>query len=357
MAQKSLLVTYLLWLFGGVFGLHHFYLNRDFHALTWWMFLGGYFGIGLIRDLWRIPEYVKDANQDIFYMQELKEKMRKHEKPPISSVRYFGMVTVADAFATLIINAIPTDFISGSAYTLLHIILMPGAVSLGIALIGNIGRHEGKLSDAAFGAYLMAPIYLIFDAPQFLTVFYSSYSFNRKRKWRLAPRPQKPLASRLAFLFCCALIFFSLWGSWFYFNCTVESSDGQKPVKCRDAAKHFFTSPIWNEFLNVIKEVWRVVLKQDFQEAWKQFMWALDPIGETNALRVLGLTAGSTQQQISARYRKLSREWHPDKHKPEKKNMAADKFIEIQQAYEILSKIKSQRMTQNNKLTTVTEDL
>ncbi|GBN39529.1 hypothetical protein AVEN_271009-1 [Araneus ventricosus] len=65
---------------------------------------------------------------------------------------------------------------------------------------------------------------------------------------------------------------------------------------------------------------------------------------------VLGLDGSPTQQEITARYRKLSREWHPDKHKdPEQKQIAQEKFIEIQQAYEILSKMKSGRVAQNVK--------
>lgn len=64
----------------------------------------------------------------------------------------------------------------------------------------------------------------------------------------------------------------------------------------------------------------------------------------------MGLKATATQQEITSRYRKLSRDWHPDKHKdPEAKKEAQEKFIEIQQAYEILSKIKSQRVVQNVK--------
>ena len=30
--------------------------------------IGGYFGAGWFRDLWRIPEYVKDANNDPSYL-------------------------------------------------------------------------------------------------------------------------------------------------------------------------------------------------------------------------------------------------------------------------------------------------
>lgn len=90
-----------------------------------------------------------------------------------------------------------------------------------------------------------------------------------------------------------------LWGSWFYFNCKVDSSeDDQEPVKCRDAAKHFFTSPIWNEFLNVMKEIWRALQEHGFRECWKQLVGALDPTGEANALKVSAFYIKSHKQSI-----------------------------------------------------------
>ncbi len=81
MGQKSACVAYLLWLFGGYFGLHHVYLRRYRQALVWWCLPGGYFGAGWIRDLWRIPEYVRDANDDPGFVKKLREKMRECEKP------------------------------------------------------------------------------------------------------------------------------------------------------------------------------------------------------------------------------------------------------------------------------------
>ena len=32
---KSVILTYLLWFFGGGFGLHHFYLNRNIQGFLW----------------------------------------------------------------------------------------------------------------------------------------------------------------------------------------------------------------------------------------------------------------------------------------------------------------------------------
>lgn len=80
MGKKSVCVTYFLWLIGGWCGLHQIYLRRDRHAFVIWSSAAGYLGFGLIRDLWRIPEYVKDANEEPVYMENLIKTMRKKEK-------------------------------------------------------------------------------------------------------------------------------------------------------------------------------------------------------------------------------------------------------------------------------------
>jgi DnaJ family protein C protein 22 len=65
---------------------------------------------------------------------------------------------------------------------------------------------------------------------------------------------------------------------------------------------------------------------------------------------VLGVGPSSSQSEITSKWRALSREWHPDKVKdPEQRKAAQDKFMEIQQAYEILSNIKSKRKRKNKK--------
>ena len=97
-------------------------------------------------------------------------------------------------------------------------------------------------------------------------------------------------------------------------------------------------------------------------------MDSLDPFGEKNALRELGLTKGVSQEEIKAKYRELSKVnfraslvyksshlclqvHHPDKVKgsPEEKEAAQAKFVAIQQAYEKLSTLKKQRARANKK--------
>lgn len=57
---------------------------------------------------------------------------------------------------------------------------------------------------------------------------------------------------------------------------------------------------------------------------------------------ILGLARSASADEIKQAYRKLSKEWHPDKHKGEKK--AEEKFKEINEAYEALSDPKKKQM-------------
>jgi len=74
----------------------------------------------------------------------------------------------------------------------------------------------------------------------------------------------------------------------------------------------------------------------------------MDVDGERNSYKVLGVSATASQAEITAAYRKLSKEYHPDKVKDEGlRAQAHQRFIEIQQAYSVLSKIKSNRRRKN----------
>jgi TM2 domain-containing membrane protein YozV len=59
--MQSLLLTYVLWLFGGLFGLHKFYLGRPFIGLLYF-FTGGLFLVGWIVDFFTLPRQVRIAN-------------------------------------------------------------------------------------------------------------------------------------------------------------------------------------------------------------------------------------------------------------------------------------------------------
>ena len=105
---KNIVIAYVLWLVGGWLGLHLFYLGRDRHAFTWWCTAGGCFGIGWLRDLVRIPEYVEDANDEHSFTEFLKARI-KRGNPSFSIVRFIGEVMVGWLFGHLLRAAIPED--------------------------------------------------------------------------------------------------------------------------------------------------------------------------------------------------------------------------------------------------------
>lgn len=68
----------------------------------------------------------------------------------------------------------------------------------------------------------------------------------------------------------------------------------------------------------------------------------------------------ASEEEIKKSYKKLVKQWHPDKHMketdPDKKAEAQKRFIEIQEAYETLSSIKLKRARRNKKSRSSSQD-
>lgn len=178
----------------------------------------------------------------------------------------------------------------------------------------------------------------------------ASYFFNRwSKKWRRTSKPRDGTFKRVLVLVLCGVLYLSLWSSWLYFNCSVIDQYDQE-IKCKEAAIHFFNSPFWRDFQNVMKDIWNYYQHYGWTGIWKEIITNLDPQGESNAMKILELPDTASQEEITARYKKLARQWHPDRHKdPAEKAIAQDKFMEIQKAYEVLSKMKNQRLRRNQR--------
>jgi len=93
--MANIVIAYIFWFIGGPLGLHHFYLGRDKHAFVWYISLGGLF-LGWLRDLWRLPEYIYEANGDPRYYAEFADRRKWHKHPPFSIVRFSGQVFIGN---------------------------------------------------------------------------------------------------------------------------------------------------------------------------------------------------------------------------------------------------------------------
>ena len=92
------LIAYLLYFFGGIFGLHHAYLNRPYQGLAWYATCG-LFGFGLLRDLYRIPTYVSlcrdDRTNDVAARVRAATIVAREGVPKLSLGRVILMVILA----------------------------------------------------------------------------------------------------------------------------------------------------------------------------------------------------------------------------------------------------------------------
>lgn len=87
---KSLWKALFLWATGGLFGLHHVYLERDRHAFVCWSSFGG-MGLAWLADLFSLPRYVREANLDPSYLEEFTEKLRTQPKVSKNYGLYFHL--------------------------------------------------------------------------------------------------------------------------------------------------------------------------------------------------------------------------------------------------------------------------
>ncbi|XP_076449447.1 dnaJ homolog subfamily C member 22-like [Babylonia areolata] len=361
-------VAYILWFFLGVFGVHHFYLKRDRQAFVWWATLGGVFGLGWIRDFWRLPDYVKETNEEDRYTgyqtenenvvpttqvtNEANQNRNGDRRPKMSLVRFVGMMTMGYVLGYLVMFLFPQEVFKEGNRILVRtffLVVPPTAAAAGVHLVGNIGHLHVSFVRCLVGSAV--GVFWQLDDPTNIgaSCFFSAVSVCASGyRWKPSRR-RKSKCRRLTVLFVCGMVYLSMWGSALYFNATVTTKDGES-VPLREALNNFFTSPAWTQTKESLYLIWQNIRVNGWRTFYEQLVQSIDPQGETNAYRILGVNENSSQEEIKSRYRKLAKEWHPDKQQdPSKKAAAQEKFLQIQKAYETLSNIKSRRSQKNKR--------
>ncbi|ALC49195.1 wus, partial [Drosophila busckii] len=348
--KKSVTIAYILWLVGGLFGLHHLYLHRDRHAFIWWCTLGGYMGIGWLSEIFMIPQYVRDANEDPVFVQQYVAKLQLYARPPYAAKRFLGQIMIGYLFGQLLASAIPPNPLFGLDMSFLHW-LIPVGVSLGVWLVGNVGRECGVWWHSLLAALAAYPMrYLIYDETYslLLTALVSAWAFDvLSKQWRRTPPARRGAAERTLKFTGALCIYFSIWGCVVFFNGTITDEDGGE-VPLHEALHNFLASAWWTDLKQALLDTYNYAQHHGWYETWREVFESMDVDGERNAYKVLGVSATASQSEITAAYRKLSKENHPDKVKDEAlRAQAHQRFIDIQQAYSVLSKIKSSRRRKN----------
>lgn len=226
---KSVILTYLFWLFGGWIGLHHFYLNKTVQGFLYLCCPGGYFGAGWIRDLWRIPTYVKDANDDPEYLKNLAKQMNDKKRPPISFARMGGQLVIGNLFGLLTQMCIPGPEDVGVDLLLVADLLAPLATAIGIYLVGNLGKQQGDFKWPLLGCYIMTPLHIMGHTSYVYTTILGIVAFQAyARSWRRQIREPASRCKQFLLIFIFFSIYLSLWSSYIYFNLKITTKDGDK---------------------------------------------------------------------------------------------------------------------------------
>lgn len=370
---KYRLVAYFLHLTLGLFGVHHFYLGRDHQGILWVTSFGGLFGLGWIRDLWRIPWYVKEYNEDPEFLFKMTSGLRQRKRPSIwaNIHRVVAQVGFGWFYRGLIIYALPEEY---AANPYVMFLVAPLGTAFGTYMISNVSTIKthwkypligAYLGELAFGYHhfllevphpsLAVSISMVFSTfawqydrqPRGLNVVHGERARGRHCRGRWCCR--RLCCKRMAVWTIIILIFGALIFSFFYFNATITTSNGET-VKVREAMNNFFKTPHWKQFKKSfwsnLQEIWEEYQRNGLAGAKERLMVLADFQGERRSRYVLQVGLNATMDELKEHYHALVKEWHPDRHRgagAQEKMEAQEKFIEIQEAYEILKKLYKHR--------------
>ncbi|CAI8002646.1 DnaJ homolog subfamily C member 22 [Geodia barretti] len=316
MQRRYTLFAYLLWLLLGWLGVHHFYLRRHKQGVLWLTSFSGFFGIGWLRDFWRLPTYVRDSNDDPEFLEQLNVRFRHLRGPRVFSNwhRLVGQVLFGAFYRGLIHCAIPWE----SSVIDFAALIVPLGTAFGTYMVSNVGRQKSPFYLALIGAYvgefLMGEPHLVLEGSNAVLVagvamVFSTYGWEWRRD-----REDMSCGKCLLVVVLVYGIFIGLCCSFVYFNASVETEDGET-IKVRDALENFFNSPAWQQiktaFWVLLSDIYQSWRTGGYEKAWSKFVDLADIEGEDHAYDVLELERGAEFKEVRKRYKELAREWHP----------------------------------------------
>ena len=345
--RKFCSFAFFLWLFGGLLGLHHFYLGRDKHGFLWATTFGGFF-IGWIKEFSSLATYTEEAN--VGYPR------RAGRKPLLWSKlhRLVGFVLFGLFYRMLVINAIPNDI---QYYRYFLVLLGPIGVAFGTYMVSNVGHIRCPLPYPLIGAYfgelLFGQTHILMEESNSLLAV-STSGIGCLIGWRERQRRVNMKCHHRFLLWTgLGLLIIALWCCYGYHNAEVYVEDLGQNVKLREIISKFLNSPEWAELRHLIIELGVTLWDTggDFEGAWSLFQQDVAISRVLSSLQVLGfnrtvnIEEEITEGILKEHYRKLVRVWHPDKLPPDKKEEAQTKFIEINEAYETVVKYLKRKKT------------
>ncbi|KAL4217363.1 TM2 domain [Mactra antiquata] len=365
--MANVTLTYILWLFGGIFGLHHLYLNRPQHCFIWTVTWGGMF-VGWLGEVALIKHYVDEANESKDFLEKMKVVKIHNPTPGFSIASLGSQFLIGHPLGNLLINAVPQYYTVEAWYGpyLSHVLGATGA-AIGVYLASNIGPKETPLFKSLLAAIATLPtalflynrrnIYIV------LCIIVASYVSSLDAKWVTKKKPKNLIGylKMTSLVLCGVLVYCSLWTSNMYYNTRVNTLNGTK-IPLREAVYNFMQTQPWDATRDAMYDMLPCLKMYSMEICQQQFLSTVtelsDPHRDIWAISVLGFDKYPTQKQINSHCRKLSSKFHPDRftraNATEKEN-AEKKFLEIQKACGMLNKAKINRERKNTWSTSAAE--
>lgn len=396
---------WLLWLFCGWTGIHHVLLDRESHAFLWLTTFNG-FGFGLFRDLWRIPTYVDDYNEEPTHL-DLLQATAQHGAGRWTPMRLIGMLFCAQWYGKIMQSlasdevasvldplreSLPEDMKGLRQFVNLHMWMGLIGMSMGVYLIGTLGNTRGRFSAvllaAVFGQLLRlgalsglplntgdtlcAPAGQDSSDDTFectldekstyalggLNLLCAIFAFYWTSSWdpyvTADPRPVrrrgKSCCVRFTRLMVLVGVFWGVTAVCLYTHGEVMITDKEtnepQVIKIKDAVHNFVQSPAVQHITHTTGQVYYHMVEHGWEKTLQLLKEKLDFEGEYIAYRILELDPNAkppaSPSDVKKAYHKLSMEYHPDKN-PNHQDAAAERMVEINAAYQTLQKIQRRR--------------
>jgi DnaJ-domain-containing protein 1 len=284
-------------------------LERDSHALLWLTTFDG-FGIGLLRDMWRIPTYVDEYNAEFYHMAVLRAQAQRGGRP-WSLVRLIGQYMVGIWYGT-VLSCVPpeswslalaeSESVPREIRDVLDINILAGLVgmSFGVWLVGSLEEHvrAGHIGFVLMGAILgqLLRVNLIpgmemdpleeGDAASLrgYNTLGAMLAFHYASSWHPTLfaddghtdgkfSSERGLFRRLAVVLGCATVFWMLAGFGAYDKASITVQDKTtglpQTIRVKEMVSNILASPAVQQFSAAIGHLYSHLLEHGFEETLK----------------------------------------------------------------------------------------
>ncbi|EPY86210.1 dnaJ subfamily C member 22-like protein [Camelus ferus] len=212
-----------------------------------------------------------------------------------------------------------------------YIVGLPLAVGLGVLLVAAVGNQTSDFKNTLGVAFLTSPIFYGRPIAILPISLAASITAQKHRRYK-SSLGSETLSVRLYRLGLAYLAFTGPLAYSALYSTAATLSYGAETLGSFLSWFSFF--PLFGRLMESVLllpyRVWRLWLQQQL----------LPGVGE--AVRVLGVSEGATNEQIHRRYRELVKIWHPDDNRHQTEE-AQRHFLEIQAVYEALNQLRKPR--------------